>query len=82
MLGELTKFVPVSEERIAAVHVDTTRDQGEVVLELYGEPQESVTISFARTIGRSEEFKVDSLHCEVGAAGTVTMHYPSRVCAV
>ena len=83
MLGELTKFVPVSEERIAAVHVNARSDDGAVILELSGEPQELVTISFASTtIGRGDEFKVESLHCEVGAAGAVAMHYPSGKCSV
>lgn len=82
VLGELMKLVPVSEERIAAVHVNARSDEGAVVLKLSGEPQEVVTISFASTIGRGEELKVDSLQCEVGAAGTVAMHYPSKKCTV
>merc|ERR1712046_543684 len=66
VLGELNKLVPVSEERIAAVHINAKNDDGAVILELSGEPQELVTISFASTtIGRGEEFKVDSLHCAV-----------------
>jgi hypothetical protein len=83
VLGELSKLVPVSEERIAAVHVNARSDEGAVILELSGEPQEHVTISFASTtIARGEELKADSLHCEVGAAGTVAMHYPSGKCSV
>ena len=81
MLGELTKLVPVSEERIAVVHVNARSDEGAVILELSGEPQELETISFASTtIG--EKLNVESLQCAVGAAGTVAMHYPSGKCSV
>ena len=92
ILGELGKLVPVSEGRIAAVHL--INNATTLVLELLGTPQEVVEITFASSgsskssskISRSSgggdsssELAVESVQCTVGPSGTVAMHhYPTK----
>ena len=85
ILGELGKLVPVSEGRIAAVHLNNVTS---LVLELLGAPQEVVEITFASSSSSSggggdssSELTVESVQCTVGPSGTVAMHYPTKKCA-
>ena len=81
ILGELGKLVPVSEGRIAAVHLNNVTS---LVLELLGAPQEVVEITFASSSSggggdSSSELTVESVQCTVGPSGTVAMHhYPTK----
>lgn len=82
ILGELGKLVPVSEGRIAAVHL--INNATTLVLELLGTPQEVVEITFASSSSggggdSSSELTVESVQCTVGPSGTVAMHhYPTK----
>ena len=61
ILGELGKLVPVSEGRIAAVHL--INNATTLVLELLGTPQEVVEITFASSGSSKSSSKSSSANC-------------------
>ena len=67
LLGETSKFIVVSPQRIAAVELDCGTTTGGMVLALVGAPRERVEIAWARHTA------VKTAVCVLGAAGKASL---------
>ena len=81
LLGEMTKLVPISEERIQSV----TETETSIHVQLMGDVGEKVTISFRMPTSLNGTVtdgggKVIELTCTVLSSGFVTMTVPDNTC--
>jgi len=76
LLGELSKFVPVSPQRIANIITNAHM----ISLSLLGTANESISMSFVQMGSPSAAEKVETVVCTIGMTGTATMFYPSKQC--
>ena len=78
ILGETSKFIKMSEQRIGDIMVSTNV----VVLHLYGAPQEVVTIAAIDTENTSiTPENVQYFKCTVPDNGEITLQVPSGRCS-
>ena len=69
LLGEISKFVVVSPQRITAVDLDCSSETGGMVLALIGAPHEAIEIAWARHSHTAAQTVV----CVLGAAGKASL---------
>ncbi|XP_062503496.1 uncharacterized protein LOC134180364 [Corticium candelabrum] len=77
LLGELDKFVPVSQQRI--ISIATTNI--EIQVELAGVPGEQVSISFWNPSSSASGGKVMKHACIISGGGLVTLAAPEGTCS-
>lgn len=74
LLGEMDKFVPVSEQRIRAIEATAT----DVMIQLVGVPGEEVSMSFWNPSNRSTPGM--KFTCTIKADGSITLVIPQGNC--
>jgi hypothetical protein len=76
LLGDLTKFVPMSPARVS----DVAFDGAAVTLALVGEPGEAVPMTYAPSAG-SGSMATATATCVLGGSGKATLTLPAGTCA-
>ena len=78
ILGETSKFIRVSEQRMGDIAYNK---EGSVILQLRGAPQEVVTIAVIDSSGEIKVENVKYFKCTVPDIGVVTLEMPTGQCS-
>ena len=73
LLGETTKFIRMSEQRVSEV---MTSD-GNLIVQLYGSPQEIITMAAIDTSNDITVENVKYFQCTIPGNGKTTLHIPA-----
>ena len=76
LLGETTKFIRMSEQRVSNV----TATGGDLMVQLHGSPQEVVTMAAIDTNNDITVENVKYFQCTIPGDGKTTLHIPAGQC--
>ena len=76
-LGETTKIVKMSEQRVSRYIIT---DQGYLIIQLHGSPQEIVTMAAIDTNNDITVENVKYFQCTIPGDGKITLHIPAGQC--
>ena len=79
LLGELDKWVPVSNDRIQQLTILPSVNGVEIQLEIVGNPQEVVTFTFLRLVMTGEP-TIINITCHMPETGSATILYSKQSC--
>ena len=76
LLGETSKFIKMSEQRVS----DLTVTDGRLIIQLHGSPQEVVTMAAIDTKNDVTTENIEYFQCTIPDDGKITLHIPAGRC--
>ena len=76
LLGETSKFIKMSEQRVSDVMVNL----GHLTVQLHGSPQEIITMAAIDTLNDITIENVNYYQCTIPDDGKITLHIPAGLC--